>query len=165
MTEAPRIRLLEADFFERPVDFRFPFRFGAARVERAPQAFVRVRVEDERGRSAVGWSAEMMMPKWFDKNPALSPEDNVGQLRTSLRLAIEGLQSLKADTPFGLHAAAEANHHWAAARHGLPALVASYGLALVDRAIIDALCRMMGVSAVEAITAICSGSPTPPRPT
>ncbi|MQW97757.1 enolase C-terminal domain-like protein, partial [Sinorhizobium fredii] len=123
-----------------------------ARVESAPQAFVRVRIEDERGRSATGWAGEMMMPKWFDKNPELSPGDNVEQLRRSLRLAFEGLRSLKADTPFDLHAAAEADHHWAAARHGLPALVASYGLALVDRAIIDALCRMNGVSAVAAVT-------------
>ncbi|WP_018238387.1 enolase C-terminal domain-like protein [Ensifer sp. BR816] len=152
MSEAPRIRLVEAKFFERPVDFRFPFRFGAARVERAPQAFVRVRIEDERGRSATGWSAEMMMPKWFDKDPALSPDDNVGQLRASLHLATEGLGALAANTPFGLHAAAEADHHWAAARHGLPGLVASYGLALVDRAVIDAVCRLKSASAAEAVT-------------
>ncbi|HXV30455.1 MAG TPA: mandelate racemase [Sinorhizobium sp.] len=151
MSEAPRIRLAEAAFFERPVDFRFPFRFGAARVERAPQAFVRVRIEDEQGRSAAGWSAEMMMPKWFDKDPVLSPDDNIEQLCASLRLAIEGLKSLKTHTAFALHAAAEADHHRAAARHGLPALVASYGLALVDRAIIDAFCRLRGVSAVEAV--------------
>lgn len=153
MSEAPCIRLVEAAFFERPVDFRFPFRFGSARVERAPQAFVRVRITDGKGRSAAGWAAEMMMPKWFDKEPALSPDDNVDQLRASLRLAMEGLGSLPANTAFGLHAAAEADHHWAAARHGLPALVASFGLALIDRAIIDALCRLKGASAAEAVRA------------
>jgi hypothetical protein len=151
MSEAPRVRLVEAEIFERPVAFRFPFRFGAARVERAPQAFVRVLIEDAGGRSATGWSAEMMMPKWFDKNPALSPEDNVGQLRTSLHLATEGLKSLAANTAFGLHAAAEAEHHRVAANEGLPALVASYGLALVDRAIIDALCRLESTSAAAAV--------------
>ncbi|AEG55157.1 mandelate racemase [Sinorhizobium meliloti] len=157
MTEAPRVRLAEAEVFERPVEFRFPFRFGSARVATAPQAFVRVRVEDARGRSAIGWSAEMMMPKWFDKNPGLSPEDNVEQLRASLRLAIEGLTSLQAQTPFGLHAAAEGDHHRAAAGHGLPALVASYGLALLDRAILDALCRMTGASAAGAVRANLPG--------
>ncbi|ASY66662.1 hypothetical protein SJ05684_b56800 (plasmid) [Sinorhizobium sojae CCBAU 05684] len=153
MGDAPRISLIEAALFERPVDFRFPFRFGSARVECAPQAFVRVRIADEQGRSAAGWAAEMMMPKWFDKNPALSPDDNVDQLRASLRLAVEGLKSLPANTAFGLHATAEADHHWAAARHGLPPLVASYGLALVDRAVIDALCRLKGVSAAKAVAA------------
>ncbi|WP_026622444.1 hypothetical protein M728_003240 [Ensifer sp. WSM1721] len=151
MSEAPRVRLIEAEIFERPVDFRFPFRFGAARVERAPQAFVRVRIVDQSGRSAAGWAAEMMMPKWFDKSPTLSPDDNVGQLLTSLRLAIEGLKSQSANTAFGLHAAAEADHHRMAANVGLPALVASYGLALVDRAIIDALCRLEATSAAAAV--------------
>jgi len=164
MSEAPRVRLVEAAFFERPVDFRFPFRFGVARVERAPQAFVRVRIADGKGRSAEGWSAEMMMPKWFDKDPALSPDDNVGQLRASLRLAIEGLCSLPANTAFGLHAAAEADHHRAASRHGLPALVASYGLALLDRAVIDALCRLKAVSAAEAVRGNLLGITDPPAP-
>jgi hypothetical protein len=58
--EPALIRLAEAAAFERPVAFRFPFRFGVARVTEAPQAFVRVRIET-RGHSAAGWSAEMMM--------------------------------------------------------------------------------------------------------
>ncbi|WP_331376684.1 enolase C-terminal domain-like protein [Sinorhizobium chiapasense] len=151
MTEAPVVRLVEADIFERQVGFRFPFRFGAARVESAPQAFVRVRIADESGHEATGWSAEMMMPKWFDKNPALSPDDNVVQLRASLHLACAGLRAAGARTPFGLHAAVEADHHRAAADRALPRLVASYGLALIDRAIIDALCRMKGASAADAV--------------
>ncbi|MBP1886299.1 enolase C-terminal domain-like protein [Sinorhizobium mexicanum] len=151
MTEAPVVRLIEADIFERQVGFRFPFRFGRARVESAPQAFVRVRIADASGHEATGWSAEMMMPKWFDKNPALSPDDNVAQLRASLHLAIAGLRAAGTRTPFGLHAAAEADHHQAAAGRGLPPLVASYGLALMDRAIIDAVCRMKGVSAADSV--------------
>ncbi|MCA1443021.1 mandelate racemase [Ensifer sp. IC4062] len=151
MTEAPIVRLVEANIFERQVRFRFPFRFGAARVETAPQAFVRVRIADESGHEAVGCSAEMMMPKWFDKDPALSPDDNVAQLRASLHLAIESLRTAGAKTPFGLHAAAEADHHRAAADQGLPPLVASYGLALIDRAIIDAVCRMKSASAADAV--------------
>ncbi|MCA1404185.1 mandelate racemase [Ensifer sp. IC3342] len=151
MNEAPIVRLIEADIFERQVGFRFPFRFGAARVASAPQAFVRVRIADESGHESTGWSAEMMMPKWFDKNAALSPDDNVAQLRASLHLAIEGLRATGAATPFGLHAAAETDHHGTAAGEDLPPLVASYGLALIDRAIIDAVCRMKGASAAEAV--------------
>lgn len=136
---------------ERPVHFRFPFRFGAARVTAAPQAFVRVRINDARGRSAVGWSAEMMMPRWFDKNPSLAPGDNIDQLRISLRLAIDAYRNTGRNTPFGLHALNEAQHHRQAAKLQLPGLVASYGLALVDRAVIDATCRLESLSAVEAV--------------
>ncbi|KQV31889.1 mandelate racemase [Rhizobium sp. Root1203] len=160
MSDAPVIRLAEAEVFERPVRFRFPFRFGAARVEAAPQVFVRVRIADLNGRTSPGWSAEMMMPKWFDKNPALTPDDNIDQLRAALRLAIERLLSAGAGTPFGLHAAVEADHHRACAERNLPGLVASFGLALVDRAIVDAACRMTRLCAVDAVKANLLGMTT-----
>ncbi|MCV9961675.1 mandelate racemase [Pararhizobium sp. BT-229] len=151
VTGTIEIRLEEAAVFERSVRFRFPFRFGAARVEAAPQAFVRVRISDGAGRGAIGRAAEMMMPKWFDKSPALSPDDNVEQLRTSLRLAINAYSDAGGGTAFALHAAIEGEHHRRAAGQRLPGLVASYGLALIDRAIIDAVCRLEGMSAVDAV--------------
>src|SRR5205823_307886 len=46
------------------------------------------------------------------------------------------------DTPFGLSAKVDGPHHAACAAIGLNGLVASYGLALIDRAIIDALGRV-----------------------
>jgi hypothetical protein len=152
MAEPARVRLVEAEAFERPVAFRFPFRFGIARVTQAPQAFVRVLVETE-GRSAAGWSAEMLMPKWFDKSPQLSPEDNVAQLRRSLRLALDALLAAGRGSLFGLVAAVEAPHHAACAAEGLPPLVASYGLALVERAMLDALARAEQAPAAEIVRA------------
>ena len=41
---------------------------------------MRVRLED--GREGLGYAAEALGAKWFDKNPALSDEQNVEQLRT-----------------------------------------------------------------------------------
>jgi hypothetical protein len=151
MAGAQRIRLVEAVAFERPVPFRFAFRFGAAEVTSASQAFLRVRIADAAGGLAVGWSAEMMMPKWFDKDPALTPDRNVDQLRTSLRLAIDAMLAAGTDTAFGLHASVEAAHHAACARAGLNGLIASFGLALVDRAIIDALGRLENLPARELV--------------
>lgn len=142
MSDAPRIKLVEAQAFERDIPFRFAFRFGAAEVRSARQVFLRVQIEDESGRTARGWSAEMMMPKWFDKNPALSPQDNTNQLRRSLHLAMDAMANAGSGTAFDLHAAIEADHHHACARQGLPGLIASFGLALVDRAILDALARL-----------------------
>jgi L-alanine-DL-glutamate epimerase-like enolase superfamily enzyme len=83
----------------------------------------------------------MMMPKWFDKSPELTPDDNVAQLRRALGLAIDALLAAGSGTPFGLVAGVEAGHHAACAAEGLPPLVASYGLALVERAMLDALGR------------------------
>ncbi len=148
---APRIRLVAAEAYQRPTPFRFPFRFGTARVTAAPQAFLRLRIEDASGRSASGWAAEMMMPKWFDKRPELSPEDNIADLRRSLRLAMAAMAAAGQGTAFDLHAAVEPGHHRACAAEGLPPLVASYGLALVDRAMLDALGRMLGLSVAELL--------------
>ncbi|NLR99326.1 mandelate racemase [Rhizobium sp. P38BS-XIX] len=153
MTDPLKIRLVEAEAFERPVKLRLPFRFGAATLREARQAFLRVRIEDAQGRSAQGMAAELMVPKWFDKSPELSNSDNENQLRRSLTLALDALKGAGSGTAFGLHAAVEASHHRRAAGEKLNGLVASFGLALADRAILDALCRLEGLSVTQAIRA------------
>src|SRR5690349_5807721 len=128
---AVRLRIANVELFERDVRLRMPFRFGVVTLTEAPQAFIRVRIRTEDGREAEGSAAELLAPKWFDKNPALSNEDNFEQLRESLRAARKRYLS---------HDAATA---W---RHSSPAqgLVANYGPALLDRAVLDALCRALG---------------------
>jgi hypothetical protein len=145
-TEAPSFTIDDIQLFERPVTLRLPFRFGVVTLTAAPQAYARLRITLPDGRSAWGAAAELMAPKWFDKNPALSNEQNFDQLRRSL---LNAVNAYSADpTPrsaFG-HSAA---HHAALVQHGagegLNALVVSYGPALLDRAVIDALCRLRGV--------------------
>ena len=153
MTDPLKIRLVEAETFERPVKLRLPFRFGAATLREARQIFLRVRIEDARGRSAEGMAAELMVPKWFDKSPELSNADNESQLRRSLALALDALRNAGSGTAFGLHATVEASHHARAAAERLNGLVASFGLAVANRAILDALCRLEVLSVAQAINA------------
>jgi L-alanine-DL-glutamate epimerase-like enolase superfamily enzyme len=140
----PRLRLVEAQFFERPVPLRLPFRFGAATLSEAPQLFVRARVRFDGAAESEGVAAEMLVPKWFDKSPGLSNEDNFDQLRRSLAMARDTLIAAGSDTAFGLSATIDRRHHEDCAAVGLNELVASFGLALIDRAIIDALGRRTG---------------------
>ena len=153
MTEPLKIKLVEAEAFERPVTLRLPFRFGAATLREARQIFLRVRIEDAHGRSASGMAAELMVPKWFDKSPELTNADNENQLRRSLALALDALQGAGLGTAFTLHAAVEAAHHARAAAERLNGLVASFGLALANRAVLDALCRLEGLTVAQAIKA------------
>ncbi len=148
---APRLALLGADFFERPVRLRLPFRFGVVTLTEAPQAFVRARVRVVDGREGEGVSAELLAPKWFDKSPDLSNEQNFDQLRCSLRSARQLLAAAGSDTAFGLSAAVDAAHREACKAAGLNGLVASFGLALLERAIIDALARLEGVPAFSLV--------------
>ena len=139
---APHLRLVEARFYERPVKLRLPFRFGVVTLTEAPQAFVRARIKLADGREGEGVAAELLVPKWFDKSPELTHEGNFNQLRTSLALARRALMAAGENTPFGLSAAVEAAHHAECAKRKLGGLVASFGLALLDRAILDALGRI-----------------------
>jgi hypothetical protein len=146
---APRVRIVEIDAFERDIRLRLPFRFGAATLEKAPQAFLRVRVEDEAGKTAIGAAAEMMVPKWFDKNPALTPAQNVDQLRGSIRVATAA--SREPSAPMTLFAAARLNEMETARRLPGNPLAAGFGPSLIARAALDAYCRLAGFSFFEAV--------------
>ncbi|HMA09513.1 MAG TPA: hypothetical protein VKP68_16675, partial [Ramlibacter sp.] len=158
MAEAPRLRVREIELYERPVVLRLPFRFGVVTLTECPQAFVRARIEFADGTSAWGASAEMMAPKWFDKNLQLSNEDNFDQLRDVLRLARDAyLGDATPATAFGHFARHHDNDLAAAAAHGYNPLLASYGPALVDRAVLDALCRGHDVPFAAAMRANLAG--------
>jgi hypothetical protein len=159
---APTFRVISVELYERPVTLRIPFRFGAATVTHAPQAFVRARIRltnmAPEGPESQGASAELMIPKWFDKSPQKSNAENVSDLRTALGNAADAYSSdTSAYTAFG-HAAA---HYRAllstAEAAGINALAASYGPSLVDRAILDALCRGLSMSFGAAIRANVPG--------
>ncbi|HEU5323263.1 MAG TPA: enolase C-terminal domain-like protein [Methylomirabilota bacterium] len=158
---APALRVREVRLYERDVRLRLPFRFGVVTLTRAPQAFARARVALADGREGWGAAAELLAPKWFDKNPARSDADNVEQLRTSLRAAVElYTEGRLPHTAFRLFTDTYHFQRAACAKQGLNALVAGYGPALLDRAVLDALCRLHGVSVYEAVRAnLCGIAP------
>jgi hypothetical protein len=150
---AEPIAVRAIELFERPVNLRLPFKFGAVTVRDAPQAFVRVEI-DVRGRRAVGAAADLMVPKWFDKRPEISNSDNTEQLRTALRIAREAyLSTQRYTSAFDAHAVHARAVKRAGAPRDLPPLVMSFGLALLDRALIDAVCRSAGASFPQAVRA------------
>src|SRR5215475_8308536 len=147
----PPFRVLSLRHFERPVKLRLPFRFGVVTLTAAPQAFVRARIRLDDGREGWGAGAELLAPKWFDKNLALSNEDNFDQLRLALALARDAYLDGGARSAFGHFAAHYREVIDAGARHDLNPLVACFGSAQLDRAILDALCRLQRMSFYEAI--------------
>jgi hypothetical protein len=139
----PTLTVRDIRLAERMVTFRHPFRFGDVTVTAAPQAFVHVEIEVD-GERSFGASAELMVPKWFDKNPARSVDETVEELRRSLTLArqlyLDVRQPLSA---FALHALVYPRQLKACAAAGLPQLAALYGPAEIDKAILDALLRLL----------------------
>src|SRR5260221_13304902 len=151
---APRLVMRDILFFERPVPFTKPFRFGAVVINAAVQAFVRVEIEVEGKGTSVGASAELMAPKWFDKRPHLAPEQTVEELRRSLLTACDLYLSHSGfETVFGLHARGLPAQVEACAKEDIPPLAAAYGPAEIDKAILDALLRCLGVNFFDGMAA------------
>jgi hypothetical protein len=155
-----RFTIASLSFYERDVRLRLPFRFGVSTLEQAPQAFVRARIVVN-GKESQGGAAEMMVPKWFDKDPELTNEQNFEQLRASLRLARDSYLAAGENTAFGHSIDVYGPHIAVAAMQGINSLVACFGPALIDRALLDALCRSAGISFFEAIKRNVAGLTAP----
>jgi hypothetical protein len=154
----PRLVVRNIAFFERAVRFSRPFRFGAVVVTSAPQLFVRVEIDVEGGKTSVGASAEMLVPKWFDKRAHLSPDQTVDELRRSLEISRElYLASSSFDTAFGHHASCIGAQIEACAREDIPSLAAIFGPAEIDKAIADALLRSANIDFFEGMRVNIAG--------
>src|SRR5882757_2684388 len=156
----PRLAVRDIAFFERPVTFARPFRFGAVVITATPQMFARVEIEVEgKGKGkAVGATAEFLVAKWFDKRPHLSPQETITELRRSLLIARElYLARTGFDTAFGLHAACIGAQIEACAKEDIPPLAAAYGPAEIDKAILDALLRASGANFFDGMAGNIAG--------
>jgi len=152
-----KVKLEEVERYERPMKMRLAFRFGVITVTGGVQAVIRARVSLDDGRTSEGVAAEALAAKWFEKSPAFTEDQNLDQLRQSLAIAIEHYKEHGWTTPFGLFAGTYETQHERAAKLGLNPLVASYGPALLDRAIVDAVGRATGQSFAQMIAANVPG--------
>src|SRR6201996_2388550 len=153
-----RLTVREISFFERPVTFVRPFRFGAITVNAAPHLVVRAEIEVEGKGVFSGASAEMLVPKWFDKRAHLTPEQTVDELRRALLIARELYLARDGfETAFGLHARCVAAQVEACAKEDIPPLAAAYGPAEIDKAILDALLRAASVNFFDGMIGNIAG--------
>jgi len=154
---APRLKILGVEAFEAPFRLRMPFRFGVITLTEGLQAIVRVQVRLEDGREGFGYAAEALAAKWFDKSPLLSDAQNQHQLRKAIEIAAEAYRAAPLSTAFELFADNHRHQIRAGRDLELPPLVASYGSALLDRAVMDALCRLVGASFWTAMRSNLAG--------
>ncbi|MDP2800363.1 MAG: enolase [Phreatobacter sp.] len=149
---APFIRLDDLRAFVRWTPFVRPFRFGAVTVEGAYQAFVTVDLEVEGHGRATGMTAELMPPKWFDKRPERMTDQTVRDLAASLAHAVDQAGSLRGrDTAFGLHGDLHGRQLAWAREADVTPLSAAFGVAQIDKAVLDGLSKAMGRSFVTVL--------------
>lgn len=146
-----KVRVENVERFERDFKLRLPFRFGVITVTHSTQAILRVRIGLENGRTSEGVAAEALAAKWFEKSPQFSDAQNLDQLRQAIEIAIGHYTAHGWETPFGLYADCYRQQLGRGAELGLNPLVASYGPALLDRAILDAVGTATGQSFAQMI--------------
>lgn len=149
---------------------RMPFRYGKACLTAAPILHVRVQIETTDYSQAFGLSAECLPPLWFDKDPKKTFRQNVADLIRAFQTAREAYLQI-GQSP---HAAAELWREGYArimdggTGSGLNALTSSFGSSLLERALIDALCRSKGLSFFDFLKQDLLGMETakclPPKP-
>ena len=138
-----RFTLSPFEFFVMRTRTRFPFRYGIASMTDVPHLFVRTRVSSA-GNFSAGLTAEGLPPKWFTKNPATTFEQDLPELLESIGHATDIAEAAASDpiSFFDLWRNLERlQNEWASSR-GVPTLVAGLGVALVERAVLDGLCRL-----------------------
>jgi L-alanine-DL-glutamate epimerase-like enolase superfamily enzyme len=146
MNGAPAFALVALDRFEWPFRLRLPFRFGAITVTHGRQAVLRARIRLEDGSEHHGVAAETLAAKWFDKDSSLSDEANEHQLRRAIEIAADASLAAGRRCAFAHFADTYADCIATGAREALNPLVVSFGRALVDRAMLDAVLKAKGVS-------------------
>jgi hypothetical protein len=151
VSDSAEIEVRKVELYERDTVLRMPFKFGVVTLTESPQCFARVLVRLADGSEHWGVSAEMLAPKWFDKNLELSNEDNFNQLRRALRIAAGLYTGAGKNTPFALYRGAYDEQIRRCGEHGDGPLVACYGPALLDRAVLDAVCRGLDISFFQAV--------------
>ena len=143
----PRIAVRDISFFERPIPFAKPFRFGSV-VITASRAGLRARRDRDRRqghfdrRQRRNDGVEMVR----QARASVAAADRRRTCVASLAIARElYLARSGFDTAFGHHAAVIAAQVEACAREDIPPLAAGFGPAEIDKAILDALLRGLAI--------------------
>ncbi|MEM9802121.1 MAG: hypothetical protein AAGA20_17485 [Planctomycetota bacterium] len=124
---------------------RLPFRFGITTMTEAPMLVAELRADTDSG-PATGYAAELLVPKWFSKDERTSVEDDRGDLIAAARSAFDEVQAFGAAcggaTAFDLWLHAQMACVERPSVAAADRLVRTFGVSLVERAIIDAACRV-----------------------
>ncbi len=144
------IQLRHAELFRIQLRARMPFRYGIVTMTEVPHVILRLTFELD-GKTHEGLAADHLPPKWFTKDPSRALAEEIDEMLVVIRAAVASARTIRAETPFQfwqqLYAA---QGSWGAA-HKIPPLLAHFGTSLVERALLDAFCRSVGLSFAVAL--------------
>ena len=151
MSAAPAVAVVEVAFGRSPCELRLPFRFGGVTLERADSLTCRVTVRGEDGAVTRGWSADLLAPRWFRKDNDATPAQDADELQASAVAAAQVLVGQPAAAAFGLWQGVMEERVDPFPFDQPDQLVRGFGVALVERALLDAVCRLVGAPFGQAL--------------
>lgn len=149
----PKFRLQSCDAAVQELRARMPFRYGQACLTVVPVLTVKVEIESTGRRRATGFSSDCLPPQWFIKDPSKSFRQDVDDQLAAYRVARDVYlrEGATAAAAVELWESAFPRVVEQASGKGINALTASFGSSFLERAIVDAVCRLRGVSFFEAL--------------
>jgi hypothetical protein len=129
---------------------RFPFRYGIAAMTELPHVFLSVSASID-GEKVSGLASEGLAPKWFTKNPETTFEQDLPEMLRVIEQAVSFGREAEEDSLFAWWREVYGRQEAWARENGVPPLLAHLGTSLVERAMIDAVCRAKGLGFAEAV--------------
>ena len=140
-----RFQILSFAFHVLPMHARFPFKYGIASMTALPHLFVQVELAVD-GRQARGLASEGLPPKWFTKDPGTLFEQDLAEMLAVIRNAAR-IACNAAEKPVAFfdwwQAVYQEQAGWAGHTE-TPPLLANLGTSLIERAVLDGLCKAGG---------------------
>ena len=147
----PKVRILSLAVHERPWALRIPFHYGVTVLRHATEIHVVCDIEVDEKIRATGFAAEIAAPKWFEKSPSFSPEDTVNRLREAVTFVVAHVEAQSVPAATVAEFSTSLKNGLCAESPHINALERSFAIALVERAVIDALCRATGRSFLNVL--------------
>lgn len=135
-----RLEIVSADIHLIDLQTRLPFKYGIATMTEAPHAFVRV-IARIGGRDFTGVAADVLPPKWFTKIADKPLADEVAEMLDVIEHSVTWCVGQIAASPFDFWRALSAEQSTWAESKSYPALLAGFGVSLVERAVIECVAK------------------------
>ncbi len=151
-------RIEDLQFHVLPMRTRFPFKYGIASMSALPHLFVTAHlvVNDRQVR---GLASEGLPPKWFTKEPDTLFEQDLAEMLAVISNAARIAENA-ANQPVGFFTwwrdLYDEQSRWALHKD-VPMLLANLGTSLIERAVLDALCRAAGKPLHEMLPSAALG--------
>ena len=146
-----KIRVCDCWLYVTDLSTRIPFRYGITTLTRTPHLLLRADLEID-GRPAQGFAADNLAPKWFTKDPKTTYRADLAQMLEVIRHACDAAVAVGAQASvFDLWRETYSVQKLWAAERKLPPLLWGFGVSMIERAAIDALCRATQTTFAAAV--------------